>query len=56
MVLGLRALLVLAAAVACFVLAFVVLLAHPHNEIDLLAWIGVATGAGLVAMIAPIRE
>jgi hypothetical protein len=50
---GLRPLIVIAAAVACLVLAFVVLLGHPHNEIDLLAWIGVASGVGLIVVVAP---
>ena len=50
---GLRPLIVIAAGVACLVLAFVVLLGHPHNEVDLLAWIGVAAGAGLIVAVAP---
>jgi hypothetical protein len=51
---GLRPLVVIAAGVACLVLAFVVLLGHPHNQIDLLAWIGVAAGAGLIVAVAPV--
>jgi hypothetical protein len=55
MPLGLRPLVVIAAGVACLVLAFVVLLGHPHNEVDLLAWIGVASGVGLIVLVAPFE-
>jgi hypothetical protein len=52
---GLRPLIVIAAGIACLVLAFVVLLGHPHNEIDLLAWVGVASGVAFVLLVAPDR-
>ena len=50
---SLRPFVVIAAAVACLVLAFVVLLGHPHNTINLLAWVGVAAGVGLLALVVP---
>ena len=53
MPLGLRPFLVIAAGIACLVLAFVVLLGHPHNELDLVAWGVVSAGAGLVLVIVP---
>jgi hypothetical protein len=56
MPLGLRPLIIIAAGIACLILAFVVLIGHPHNEIDLLAWIGVAAGVGLVLTVAPVDQ
>jgi hypothetical protein len=53
MPLGLRPLVVIAAGIACLVLAFVVLSGHPHNEVDLLAWGLVSAGVGLVVVIFP---
>lgn len=50
---GLRPLIVIAAVVAAAVLSFVVLLGHPHNEVDLLAWSSVALAAGLLALVIP---
>jgi hypothetical protein len=55
MPLGLRPFLVIAAVVAAFVLSFVVLLGHPSNEVDLLAWTGVALAAGLLVLVVPDR-
>jgi hypothetical protein len=51
--LGLRPFLVIAAGIACLVLAFVVLLGHPHNELDLVAWGVVSAGVGLVVSVIP---
>ena len=56
MPIGLRPLIVIAAGIACLVLAFIVLAGHPHNEIDLLAWTGVAAGVGLIVLVAPIEQ
>jgi hypothetical protein len=39
--------------VAAVVLALVVLIAHPSDEIDLLAGAGLAAGFGLVLLLAP---
>jgi hypothetical protein len=50
---GLRPLVVIAAGIACLVLAFVVLLGHPHNEIDLTAWGLVASGVAFIALVVP---
>lgn len=54
--LGLRPLIVIAAGVACLVLAFVVLLGHPANQLDLLAWMGVATGVALIVLVTPFES
>jgi hypothetical protein len=54
--LGLRPLIIIAAGVACLILAFVVLLGHPHNEIDLLAWMGVSTGVALIVLMTPTES
>jgi hypothetical protein len=50
---GLKPLVVIAAGIACLVLAFVVLVGHPHNELDLVAWGVVAAGVGLVTVVLP---
>jgi hypothetical protein len=50
---GLRPLIVIAAGIACLILAFVVLIGHPHNSLDLVAWAAVATGVALVVTVAP---
>jgi hypothetical protein len=52
---NLRPLIIIAAGVACLVLAFVVLVGHPRNQLDLLAWIGVATGVALITFVLPIE-
>ena len=51
--LSLRALVVVAAAVAIVVLAIAVLLNHPTHQVDLLAWAGVATAVALLIWVAP---
>jgi hypothetical protein len=48
-------LIALCAIVAAAVLAFVVLVGHPVNDVDLLAWAAVALAAGLLALIVPAR-
>ena len=55
MIASLRPFVVIVAVIAAAVLAFVVLLGHPHNEVDLVAWAGVALAAGLLVLIVPDR-
>jgi hypothetical protein len=50
---SLRPFLVIAAGIACLVLALVVLLGHPGNQLDLLAWTGVSAGVGLIVLVIP---
>jgi hypothetical protein len=44
---------VIGAAIAAIVLALVVLIGHPNNEVDLLAGAGLAAGVGLLAAAIP---
>jgi hypothetical protein len=50
---GFKPFLLLVAALATGVLALVVLISHPSNEIDLLAGAGLATAFGWVVFLAP---
>lgn len=53
--LPLKSFLLLAAGLTVAVLAFAVLIGHPRNEIDYLAWSAIITGAALVILIYPER-
>ena len=48
-----RVFIVICAAVACLVLALLVLIGHPTNEVDYLAGGILAAGAGLLAAVVP---